>query len=77
MEKIYLVNIFVILYFLYRVYKNYKSGYKNHIELSLIIGAVVAWLGNQFFPESFVALVLQLVFLGMLSRYFYKSNYVK
>ncbi len=64
-----------ILYAIWRIYNNYRSNIKITSEISLFVGALVAFVGNTFFPDSQIAVICQLVLGFFISWYIIRKSW--
>ena len=64
-----------ILYAIWRIYNNYKSNIKIAPEISLCVGALLAFIGNTFFKDSISAVICQLVLAFFITLYITRRNW--
>lgn len=66
--------ILVFAYAIWRIYVNYKSNIKMGPEISLAVGSIVTIIGNKFFKDSLIAVILQLVLMYLITRQLLRSR---
>lgn len=63
------LGILVIVYALWRIYRNYKSSIRNTAEISLIVGGLISLVGNHFFKDSLIGTICQLGLITLVTFY--------
>lgn len=64
-----------ILYAIWRIYNNYKSNIKIPPEISLCVGALLAFIGNTFFKDSISNVICQLALAFFISLYIVRKSW--
>lgn len=68
------LTILAFIYALWRTYVNYKSDIKMGSEISLAVGAILAFITNTYYKDSLVAVVFQLGLAYLITRQMLRSN---